>query len=89
MYSYVVIMVFWKSHSLIEFLRSIPNSHNWFHDTTFKLEDFYVSVLSFRHTLFIECPVISAAFLIHERKFRECREKFLMNVLRLRVTLQI
>ena len=46
------------------------------YDTTFKLGDFYVSVLSFRHTLFIECPVIPAAFLIHERKFRECHEKF-------------
>ena len=46
------------------------------YDTTFRLGDFYVSVLSFRHTLFIECPVIPAAFLIHERKFRECHEKF-------------
>ena len=27
-------------------------------------------------TIFIECPVIPAAFLIHERKFRECHEKF-------------
>ena len=32
------------------------------YDITFKLGDFYVSVLSFRHTLFIECPVIPAAF---------------------------
>ena len=32
--------------------------------------------MTFCHTLFIECPVIPAAFLIHECKFRECHEKF-------------
>ena len=36
------------------------------YDTTFQLGDFYVSILCFRHTLFKECPVIPAAFLIHE-----------------------
>ena len=39
------------------------------YDTTFQLGDFYVSILSFRHTLFKEAPVIPAAFLLHERKF--------------------
>ena len=38
------------------------------YDTTFQLGDFYVSVLSFRHTIFQEDPVIPAAFLLHERK---------------------
>ena len=47
-----------------------------FYDITFKLGDFYVSVLALRHTLFSECPVIPAAFLIHERKFCECHESF-------------
>ena len=40
------------------------------YDTTFQLGDFYVSVLSFRHTLFKEAPVIPAAFMLHERKFQ-------------------
>ena len=41
------------------------------YDTTFQLGDFYVSILSFRHTLFKEKHVIPAAFLllVHERKF--------------------
>ena len=39
------------------------------YDTMFQLGDFYVSILSFRHTLFKEKPVIPAAFLLHERKF--------------------
>ena len=36
------------------------------YDTTFKLGDFYVSPLIFRHTLFKETPCIPAMFLIHE-----------------------
>ena len=39
------------------------------YDTTFKLGDFYISTLSFRHTLFKESPTIPAVFLLHERKF--------------------
>ena len=34
-----------------------------FYDTTFQFGDFYVSVLSFRQTLFKEAPTIPAAFL--------------------------
>ena len=40
------------------------------YDTTFSLGDFYISVLSYRHTLFKEAPTIPAAFLLHERKFQ-------------------
>ena len=38
------------------------------YDTTFQLGDFYVSVLSFPHTIFQEDQVIPVAFLLHERK---------------------
>ena len=48
-----------------------------FYDTTFQLCDFYVSVLSFRQTLFKEAPTISAAFLLHERKFEEHHREML------------
>ena len=58
------------------------------YDTTFNLGDFYVSVLAFRHTLFSEWPVMPAAFLIHERKFRECHEKFLVECVKHVPTLQ-
>ena len=44
------------------------------YDTTFKLGDFYVSPLLFRHTIFKEAPVIPALFLIHERKFQTTDE---------------
>ena len=37
------------------------------YDTTFQLGDFYISILSFRHTLFTKSPVMPAAFLIYER----------------------
>ena len=47
------------------------------YDTTFQLGDFYVSVLSFRHTLFKEAPVMPAAFLLHERKFQPHHEEFI------------
>ena len=45
------------------------------YDTTFKLGDFYVSPLIFRHTLFKETPCIPAMFLIHERKFAEMHQE--------------
>ena len=38
------------------------------YDTTFQLGDFYLSALSFRHTIFQEDPVIPVGFLLHERK---------------------
>ena len=52
-----------------------PLSQLLSYDTTFKLGDFYVSCLLFRHNLFRESPVIPALFLIHERKFQSVHEK--------------
>ena len=40
------------------------------YDTTFKLDDFYVSPLLFRNILFINSPVMPAIYLIHERKLK-------------------
>ena len=36
------------------------------YDTTFKLGDFYLSPLLFRHILFSGPPVVPALYLIHE-----------------------
>ena len=47
------------------------------YDTTFQLGDFYISILTFRHTIFKEAPVMPAAFLIHERKFQSSHEELL------------
>ena len=66
---------------LLEFNRIINvKSHHPMllsYDTTFKLGDFYVSILLFKHALFAEAPAIPAAFLIHERKFQASREELM------------
>ena len=51
------------------------------YDTTFKLGDFYVSILVFRHAVFNESPVIPVAFLIHDRKFQKVHERFFEQLL--------
>ena len=53
------------------------------YDTTFQLGDFYLSPLLYRHTLFIESPVIPAIYLIHERKFQECHEEIMQQLSKL------
>ena len=54
-----------------------PGAQLLSYDTTFQLGDFYVSVLSFKHVLFKENPVIPVAFMFHERKFQTVHEHFL------------
>ena len=46
------------------------------YDTTFNIGNFYVTPLVFRHTLFANDPVISVAFMLHERKFQMVHERF-------------
>ena len=46
------------------------------YDTTFKLGDFYVSVIVFRETEFTQNPVIPLAYYIHERKKNETHSHF-------------
>lgn len=53
-----------------------PDSQLLSYDTTFQLGDFYVSVLSFRHVLFKECPAIPVGFVFHERKFQSVHGQF-------------
>ena len=50
------------------------------YDTTFKLGDFYVSPLLFRHVLCEQSPTIPAAFVVHERKFQSVHEEFMKFV---------
>ena len=56
------------------------------YDTTFRLGDFYVSSLLFRHVLFNQSPVIPAAFMLHERKFQSTHEEF-MKIINLKLPL--
>ena len=46
------------------------------YDTTFKLGDFYVSILVFNHAVINESPDILVAFLVHDRKFQKVHERF-------------
>ena len=46
------------------------------YDTTFNFGDFYISVLLFRATCFVENPVIPAMFLVHERKLKSTHKIF-------------
>ncbi len=64
-------------------LLSSPSAQLLWYDTTFNLGDFYVSVLSFRHTLFKEGPVIPAAFMIHERKLQAHHDQMLASCAKL------
>ena len=50
------------------------------YDTTFKLGDFYVNSLIFRHTLLTSDLVMPIAFVIHERKFQFVHERFFERV---------
>ena len=59
-----------------------PSPQLMSYDTTFQLGDFYVSVFTFRHTLFKESPIIPATFLIHERKFQYCHEQLFQETLK-------
>jgi len=49
------------------------------YDTTFNCGSFYVSILSFRHPLFDEEPVIPVGFLFHESKQFEAHDLFFRN----------
>ena len=53
-----------------------PSAQLLSYDTTFQLGDFYVSVLSFRHVLFKECPAIPVGIVLHERKYQSVHDQF-------------
>ena len=59
-----------------------PSSQMLSYDTTFKLGDFYVSALVFRHTLFQEAPIMPALFLLHERKFQQCHQQLFKEAIK-------
>ena len=50
------------------------------YDTTFNLGDFYLSVLLFRETEFIENPVIPLAYLLLDRKLTATHDNFFRHI---------
>ena len=50
------------------------------YDTVFNIGDYYLSILTFRHGLFIGNPIISCAYMIHSRRYHSDHCEFLKAV---------
>lgn len=50
------------------------------YDTTFEMGDFYVSVLTYRHTEFEEMPVVPLMFMLHMDRLQRIHEFFFSRV---------
>lgn len=46
-------------------------------DTTYKLGELFVTVLTFQHTLYESQPTIPVAFMLHEKRDQKYHERFL------------
>ena len=46
------------------------------YDTTFSFDEFYVSPLVFKHTMFEYNPIVAGMFMIHERKLQDTNDTF-------------
>ena len=50
------------------------------YDTVFNVGDYYVSTLTFRHSLFVNDPIIPCGFLIHSRRYHSDHKEFMVAV---------
>lgn len=66
--------------SLETLLKVMSNSITLHYDTVFNIGDFYLSTLTYRHSLFEGDPIIPCVFLIHSRRFHEDHQYFLEQV---------
>ncbi|CAF1227020.1 unnamed protein product, partial [Didymodactylos carnosus] len=51
-----------------------------YYDTTFDIGDYYVSILTYTNTLFVEEPIIPLAVLLHETKEQECHDELIKTL---------
>ena len=58
-------------------LKSYNNIITLYYDTTFKLGDFYVTPIVFRHVLLRGEPCLPLCFMVYRRKFQSTHERFL------------
>lgn len=62
-------------HSIIDSLDTLLKASSvpvtFHYDTVFNVGDFYLSSLTFRHSLFQNEPIIPCAFLVHSRRLQE------------------
>ena len=77
-----LIVIGWDNNiaNVFDSVLQIPQSIGLYYDTTFKLGDFYVSILSFEEKEFTNCPTIPLFFMIHERKTSETHDLFWRHV---------
>ena len=61
--------------NLTNFFFAITKAKLLAYDTAFQLNDIYLSMLTFQHTLFEEALVIPVVFSLHEQKLSGCHEQ--------------
>ena len=71
------------SQEIINFVTKLINQNNIEHvifsyDTTYQIGDFYCSVLVMKVPCFVEEPVIPVSFVLHDRRFCEVHNMFLV-----------
>uniref|UniRef100_A0A1X7T231 SWIM-type domain-containing protein n=1 Tax=Amphimedon queenslandica TaxID=400682 RepID=A0A1X7T231_AMPQE len=75
------ILVHLLPHPILESLEQLVKIQNkptlLHYDTAFNVGDYYLSILSFRHALFHEEPIIPCGFLIHSRRYQNDHKDFL------------
>ena len=54
----------------------LPASIGMYYDTTFNLDDFYLSIVSFSEQEFDPAPKIPVFYMLHERKTQETHDFF-------------
>ena len=64
-------------------LQDLPSKQLLSYDTTFKMGNFYLSSLIFRHTIFRERPCIPVIYMIHERKLTDTHFEMLQTISKL------
>ena len=75
------ILVHLLPHPVLESLGQLVKIQNkptlLHYDTAFNVGDYYVSILSFRHSLFLEEPIIPCGFLLHSRRYQSDHKDFI------------
>lgn len=49
-------------------------------DTMYKLGDFFVTPITYRHTEFQDCPIMALAYLFHQRRYEREHDMFLQSI---------
>ena len=65
----------------LQLLLNVQSTPTLLHyDTVFNVGEYYVSTITFRHSLFVNNPIVPCGFLIHSRKFASDHEYFIKSL---------